>query len=111
MSIDSLLVLKPLPKQSWGAHCSRCDKPQARWGIAYSTDPIFICGLCVLTSSSWAARNPNLVRSVSEQVEHKGQRKLARDTEGNLTNSAECDDVLGVLVLMELTIRRISSRK
>lgn len=111
MSIDSLAVLKPLPKQAWKAHCSRCDKPQARWGVAYSNDPLFICGQCVLTNSSWATRNKNLVASTAERIEREGKRVLARDALGNLTNPSECDDVLGVLVLMELAIRRISSQK
>lgn len=109
--IASLRHLKPLPKPSWNINCCVCDKPQARWELRVGAPgPVFICGMCVLYESDWGQSNAELVLETSQNIELHGQRSLQRAEAGKLAVPTDADDVLGVIVLMEMTVRRLPRR-
>lgn len=109
--IASLRHLKPLPKPSWNINCCVCDKPQARWELRVGAPgPVFICGACVLYGSDWGHSNTELVLETVRNIESQGNRKLPLSEAGKLTSPSDADDVLGVIVLLEMTVRRLSKR-
>lgn len=107
-SFSSLRVLRPLAKPAWNSPCSRCALPQARWHVRGLPKEVFLCGPCVLYGSAWGQKNPTAVDSAVAQIEASSGRSLPRNPDGRLAAAADADDVLGVLVLTELTLRRLS---
>lgn len=109
--IASLRHLKPLPKPSWNINCCVCDKPQARWELRVGAPgPVLICGACVLYGSEWGASNAELVLETAARIESQGKRFLRRDDQGKLASPSDADDVLGVIVLLDMTARRLPRR-
>ena len=104
--LASLSHLNPLPAKLWGAHCVKCDRMQARWGIALGRQaPVFICGACVLYESAWGKSQNQIVPSTIAAIERNSKRKFSF-TDGRLS-CRDADDVLGVIILTERTVARI----
>lgn len=104
--LTSLLFLRPLAHNLWFSNCIVCDKPQARWEVRSGSAPAFLCGLCVLHETKWGKENQSLLNSVAGQIELHGNRKFERNPEGNLIHCKEADDLMGVVMLMDMTARR-----
>jgi len=104
--LSSLSLVNPLPQKLWGAHCAKCDKPQARWGITVGRQsPLFICGACVLYESAWGKSQSPLVPATIASIERNSDRRFVF-SDGRLS-SKDADDVLGVVILTERTAARI----
>ena len=110
--LASLRFVNPLPQKAWGAHCSLCDKPQARWILAVgSQTPVFLCGLCILHESAWGKSNNPAVESTTNAIRAASGREFSI-VDGRFQRCSEADDVLGVLILVERTAARVPpSRK
>jgi hypothetical protein len=109
--LASLRALKPLPKNSWNVNCSLCDKPQARWMLQLGLpNPVFVCGMCVLYESEWGQNNVEMVGSMMDQIRRASGREFSL-MDGRLLRPSDADDVLGVIVLMEMTMRRMPKER
>lgn len=105
--LSSLRLIRPLPKAAWNSNCSKCDKPQARWHVRGLPVEVFVCGICVLYESPWGTTHATEVSATLDRIEAGSPRRFARNQDGKLSVPAEADDVLGVLLLTELTMNRL----
>lgn len=109
--LASLRALKPLPKNSWNVNCSLCDKPQARWLLQLGLpNPVFVCGMCVLYDSLWGQNNTEFVGGIMDQIRRQSDREFPV-LDGKLQRPTDADDILGVIVLMEMTFRRLPKER
>lgn len=73
-------------------------------------NPVFVCGLCVLYDSIWGEANTELVGSVADKIRRAADRDFAYQ-DGKLMHAKDADDILGVIVLMEMTFRRLPKER
>ena len=108
--IASLTFLNPIPQRLWGAHCVKCDRMQARWGITVGRlTPMLICAGCVLYESDWGKSQSPLVTSAIAAIERNSDRRFVF-VDGRLS-CKDADDVLGVVILTERTVARIPTSR
>ena len=95
--------LRPLPRNITRP-CSLCGELQARWSVSRASEEI-ICGLCLLFRSDWAATNAQRVEDAIAQVQLQRPAPFEKLPEtGILASCQDADDVLGVLVLTDMTL-------
>ena len=105
MSMTSLDVLTPLPPTAEKGCCSLCAEKRASWAVRGVAD-VFFCSLCLLYRTPWGEEAALAASSTLILMRHTS--KQAYETvDGRLTSCADADNLMGILVLIDRTAKRM----
>jgi len=107
-------VLRPLPRELQGGVCGQCDRAQSVWVLALapegSDQAPFVCSLCMLHKSRWAAEKQEQIKEFAKAVEYARNTRFERTDTGELLHIADADRLM-FAIFMENRLHAVQARR